>query len=113
MYSLINGKEWISGKAFATWNDVLKTNMGWHRMDNSSNSEIGDLQKPSGAESRDMYVVFQSLNNPYTNTNLVLATRLKYKDFTTALGSRQSNSHPYWNNQSSSADEAITYSGDT
>lgn len=86
--------------------------MGWHLMDNSSKSEIGDLQKPSDSKSRDMYVVFQSLNNPYTNTNLVLATRLNYDDFTSALKKKQSQKNPYWNNQSSTETGAITYSSD-
>ena len=59
------------------------------------------------SEARNMYVVFQSLNNPYTNTNLVLATRLKYGDFTSALKKKQSKTNPYWNNKSSSVTGAI------
>ena len=113
LYYLINGKEWTSGKAFATWNDVLKTNMGWHRIDDSSKSEMGDLQKPSSAASRDLYVVFQSLNNPYTNTNLVLATRLKYGDFTSALKKNQSATNPYWNKKSSSAEGAVKWKNES
>jgi len=83
--------------------------MGWHRIDNSSNSEIGDLQKPSDAESRNLYVVLKSLNNPYTNTNLVLATRLNYDDFTSALKKKQSERNPYWNEDSGSARGAVKW----
>ena len=41
--------------------------------------------------------VFQSLRNPYTNVNVVWATRLDYDKFTKALASNNTKEHPWWN----------------
>ena len=51
----------------------------------------------SSEESYMLNSVFQSLRNPYTNINVVWATRLGYDKFTKALASVYSDKHPWWN----------------
>lgn len=52
--------------------------------------------------------VFQSLKNPYTNTNVVWATRLDYDKFTKALATNyDKKKYPWWNKANKNATTGI------
>ena len=102
-YNMTHTNEWDDSKAdwktsaqFPCWKDILNSNVGYY-WDNAIVNKVKDLGMEaisagsiddSGIDAAGAYVqtVFQSLRNPYTNTNLVLATRNGYSGFKSAGG---------------------------
>jgi hypothetical protein len=69
---------------FPTYNDLMKSNFAYHRANNSEYPQDGnshELQRIDGNKAAVIAAVFQGLTNPYTNTNMVLATRKNYSAF--------------------------------
>ena len=57
-----------------------------------------------------MFAVFQNFNNPYTNTNVIWATRKGYDKFKTAIA-RKDDAVNWWNKVSRNRKEAIEHDG--
>lgn len=112
LYKCWNGREFGDRSKFITWRDLLRSNLGWH-FGNIAYSKIASdakLRQPSSGH--DICAVFQSLNNPYTNTNIVLATRSNYANFKRARATAAPDEPVYegktwWNKKSAKYQGAI------
>lgn len=80
-----------------TYGHLMKSNIGYHYSDKPYKSDTAGTSGaalkglgfglPETGDAYNISVVFHGLQNPYTSTNLVLATRKDYDDFTKALNS--------------------------
>lgn len=112
LYKCWTGNEFGDKSKFKTWRNLLRSNLGWH-FGNIAYSKIASdakLRQPSSGH--DICAVFQSLNNPYTNTNIVLATRSNYANFKKARA-KAAHAEPayeektWWNKKSAKYQGAI------
>ena len=80
------GREYTKG-ALPTWEDLYKSNMAFHMADRTSYdaSVKQGIQSPRDSNGAIIQAVFGSLDNPYTNTNIVLATRQNVSSLKTML----------------------------
>lgn len=78
-----------SNPKWITWDKLMEYNLYWHCRNKSSDDLVSaaELNSISEENAMKMYAVFQSLRNPYTNTNIVLATRKGYDKFVQNLSS--------------------------
>jgi hypothetical protein len=113
LFKCVNGKEIDESKnKFLTWGNLLKYNTDWHCANTASDALVqdADIAPIDTDESMNLYAVFQSLNNPYTSTNVVFAIRTDYTTFSQALERQRDSNYPYWNKSSSSiVKEPITW----
>lgn len=114
-YKCRYGREWDEKRKLPTYNDLLRSNIDYYystkNVDFESKEEKlkeKEFASMSEAKSYTLNSVFQSLRNPYTNVNVVWATRLDYDKFRDALafvykqegqlpGWKKQGYHPWWN----------------
>lgn len=112
LYKCWTGNEFGDKSKFNTWRHLLISNGGWHTS-NLAYVNIADdakLRRPSSGYK--ICAVFQSLKNPYTNMNIVLATRSNYANFKRARATDAPDEPAYeerkwWNKKSAKYQGAI------
>lgn len=95
-----------------SWRRLLQSNLAWHAQNLAYVNMAKDAKLRMPSSGHDICAVFQSLKNPYTNTNIVLATRSNYANFkraraTDALDEPAYEGKTWWNKKSAKYQGAI------
>lgn len=87
--------DWRTRSDFPSWKDMMISNLGYFLNDKLVNLKKFGIETIAGGIYNDdsfdcagakLHSVFQSLRNPYTSTNIVLATRRGYNSFNSGPG---------------------------